>query len=295
MFEWWFGFAYAMDLGSIAWFMTELAITSIRAGKRAAFRRFFVDVWAYRDLLGAFLMRDVKVRYKQTILGVLWVLIQPLATAGAFALIFGGIAKMPVGGMPYPLFYLVALVPWSHFATSLTSAASSMESSAGLISKVYFPRVVVPLASLSATLPDFLIGSVMVHVLALHYGLWSIWLLLLTPLLYLTSMATAAGAGLLLAALNAQYRDVRYMVPFLVQLGMLASPLIYPITEIPERFQMLLYANPLAGVLTCYRWAVGGAAPDTGLLIGNVLFASLYLAIGCVFFRWKEGRLVDVL
>jgi lipopolysaccharide transport system permease protein len=275
--------------------MQELSITTIRAGKKDAILRFFSDIWTFRELFAAFLTRDIKVRYKQTILGVLWVIIQPLVTAGAFALIFGGVAKMPVGEMPYTLFYIAALVPWNNFAASLTAAASSMEASAGLISKVYFPRVVVPLASVVATLPDFLIGFTMVNALALYFGAWSPWLLVMMPLMHAMTMATAGGIGLFLAALNAQYRDVRYVVPFAVQLGMLASPVIYPISQIPDIIQKVLYLNPLAGVISVYRWAAGGDLPDWNLVAANAGFALIYLAIGCFFFRWKEGRLVDVL
>lgn len=275
--------------------MSDLAITSIRAGKKDAFIRFFLDIWAYRDLFAAFLTRDIKIRYKQTVLGIIWVVAQPLVTAGAFALIFGGIANMPIGELPYTLFYIVALVPWTNFSSGLTGAASSMEASAGLISKVYFPRVVVPLASIIATLPDFLIGFAMINGLALYFGNWSPWLLICMPLLQLMTMATSAGLGLFLAALNAQYRDVRYIVPFAVQLGMLATPIIYPMSKIPDWLQHILYLNPMAGVISVYRWAVGGALPDWNLVLGNALFAGLYLALGCVFFRWREGRLVDVL
>jgi len=275
--------------------MSELPITTIAAGKKDAVIRFFLDIWAYRELFTAFLVRDIKIRYKQTVLGIIWVLAQPLVTAGAFALIFGGIAKMPVGAQPYTLFYIAALVPWTNFSSSLTSAASSMETSAGLISKVYFPRVVVPLASIVATLPDFLIGFALVNAVAIYFGVWTPWLVLLMPFMQLMTMATAGGIGLLLAALNAQYRDVRYVVPFAIQIGMLASPIVYPITKIPEILQKFLYLNPLAGVISTYRWAAGGETPDWNLVIANGCFAFLYLVIGCMFFRWKEGRLVDVL
>jgi len=275
--------------------MSDLPITTIKAGKKDAIIRFVLDVFAYRELFTAFLVRDIKIRYKQTILGIIWVIVQPLVTAGAFALIFGGIAKMPVGEMPYTLFYITALVPWTNFSASLTSAASSMEASAGLISKVYFPRVVVPLASIVATLPDFLIGFTLVNAVALYFGTWSIWLVLLMPFVHLATMATAGGIGLFLAALNAQYRDVRYVVPFAVQLGLLASPIIYPIDKIPDIAQKILYANPVAGIISVYRWAAGGPLPDGNLIIANAIFALIYLVIGCAFFRMKEGRLVDVL
>jgi len=275
--------------------MNDLPITTIKAERQLAFTRFILDIFAYRELFTAFLVRDVKIRYKQTMLGIIWVVIQPLVTAGAFALIFGGVAKMPVGELPYTLFYISALVPWNNFAASLTSAASSMESSAGLISKVYFPRAVVPLASIVATLPDFLIGFTMVNVIAIYFGTWSFWLIALMPLMHLMTMATAGGIGLFLAALNAQYRDVRYVVPFAVQLGMLATPVVYPIHQIPDIVQKILYLNPMAGVISVYRWGAGGEIPDWNLIIGNGLFALFYLGLGCVFFRRKEGLLVDVL
>ncbi|MEO0795892.1 MAG: ABC transporter permease [Verrucomicrobiota bacterium] len=272
----------------------SLPITEIQAGRKARIQQFFWDLWMYRDLFMAFLTRDIKVRYKQTILGITWVVIQPLATAGAFSMIFGGIAQMPVGSMPYPVFYLAALVVWSNFANSLSGSAASMESSAGLISKVYFPRVVVPGAMIVSTLPDFLIGFVLLNVVAAIYGLWTPMLLLCLPLL-LVSLAAACGIGLTLAALNAQYRDVRYIVPFLIQMGMLVTPVIYPLDKVPHWGQLILYGNPVAGVITCFRWALGGPAPPPDLITANVCAAIVYLLIGLLFFRWREGKLVDVL
>lgn len=268
--------------------------TVIRADQGIRLGAFFWDLWMYRDLFAAFLTRDIKVRYKQTVLGICWVVIQPLATAGAFSLIFGGIAQMPVGGMPYPLFYLSALIVWSNFATALTGAASSMESSAGLISKVYFPRIVVPGAMVVSTLPDLFIGYLLLNVVALWYGAWSPTILLVIPVL-LVSLATAGGIGLALAALNAQYRDVRYVVPFLVQMGMLATPVIYPLAKLPDWAQSLLYLNPVAGVIAVSRWSVGGPVPPLELLGANLACAFVYLIVGGIFFRWREGKLVDVL
>lgn len=254
-----------------------------------------VDFWLYRDLLFSLIERDLKLRYKQTAMGVVWVILQPLVTAGAFALIFGKVAKMPVGDLPYGLFYLSALVPWVCFAQALSASAASIESHSGMISKVYFPRMIVPCAAVLGTVPDFLIGFAFLNLAAALMGHWSPWLLGLMPLLLMIQLAAATGLGLFLAALNAQYRDVKYAVPFFVQVGLLATPIIYPLNALPEWAIRVEALNPMAGVVSLYRWAVGGQPPDPSILIGNVLAAVILLVLGCLFFQARERRLADVL
>jgi lipopolysaccharide transport system permease protein len=272
-----------------------LSVTTISSDQTIRFRQLLVDLWLYRDLFLAFLERDIKVRYKQTALGIIWVVIQPLITAGVFSLIFGRIMKMDIGSMPYALFYISALVPWVCFTQGLSGAAISLESNAGLVSKVYFPRLVVPGAGVVATLPDYFIGFLLINILALALGHWSFMLLLIMPLLLVLQLAAAAGIGIFFTALNAQYRDVKHLIPFMIQLGLLATPVIYPLERLPLEGQMLEMLNPMAGVVTTYRWALGGPDVPAWLLLGNGIFALVYLWGGISFFRWREAKLVDIL
>ena len=270
-------------------------ITTITAKRTTAWKQLIVDLWHYRDLLFTLVERDIKLRYKQTAMGVVWVILQPLVTAGAFALIFGKIAKMPVGDMPYSLFYLSALVPWVCFAQALSASAASIEGHAGMISKVYFPRMIVPCAGVLGAVPDFLIGFAFLNLVAAAMGYWSMWLLVLMPPLLLLQLTAATGLGLFLAALNAQYRDVKYAIPFIIQVGLLATPIIYPLTALPQWAIRLEALNPMAGVVSLYRWAVGGQAPEPSLWMGNALAAAILLVLGSVFFQARERQLADVL
>jgi lipopolysaccharide transport system permease protein len=270
-------------------------ITTISAESTTRWRQLMIDLWLYRDLLISLVERDIKLRYRQTAMGVIWVILQPLVTAGAFALIFGKIAKMPVGNLPYSLFYLSALVPWICFSQALSAAAMSIEGQAGMISKVYFPRMIVPCAAVLGTVPDFVIGFTFLNLVAALLGHWSFWLVGLMPVLLLMQLAAAIGAGLFLAALNAQYRDVKYAIPFLVQIGLLATPVIYPLHTLPEWAIRLEALNPMAGVVTVYRWTIGGETPDVSLLIANAFAAVILLGLGSVFFQSRERRLADVL
>lgn len=278
--------------------MSPALITVISNRGVTRLRQFFVDLWLYRDLFVSLLERDIKVRYKQTALGVLWVLIQPVLAAGAFTLIFGSLIK--VGGIkiPYPLFYVAAMVPWVCFTSALNGAASSIEANAGLISKVYFPRVVVPLAAIIGTLPDFVIGFTLVNITAAIMGHWH-WTLLAVALpLLAVQLAAAAGIGIFFTALNAQYRDVKYVVPFIVQFGLYLTPIIFPLNALSRWGQWAVVAqwfNPMAGVIATYRWTLGEDAPDLILLAANATCAFLYFAVGLLFFRWREAKLVDVL
>lgn len=270
-------------------------ITTISARADGRLRQFFLDLYQYRDLFVSLLERDVKVRYKQTALGVIWVLIQPLVAAGAYTVIFGKVAQMPTDGLPGLLFFMLGQVPWIAFSSALTGAAASMEANAGLISKVYFPRLIVPLATIVGTLPDFLIGFALINVTALLHGVWNPLLLLVMLPLLLLQQAAAAGLGLFLTALNAQYRDVKYTVPFLINLGLLATPVFYPLDRLPAWAVALQGFNPVAGAISTFRWTLGGPAPSPGLLLANAAAALFYLSLGVLFFRARERRLVDVL
>ena len=269
--------------------------TVISAERHERFRQFLKDLWDYRELFVTFLERDLKVRYKQTALGVLWVVLQPLAATGAYVLIFGKIAKMPTDGLPYVLFYFAANVPWTAFSRELTGSAMSVEGNAHLISKVYFPRVVVPLAVVCASLVDFLVGWAVLNVIAIWLGYWHWQLVALTPLLLLIQWATGLGLGLALAALNAQYRDVKQVIGFLVQLFMLATPVIYPLSRLPDWARQWIFINPMAAVVTTYRTCLTAGPFDWTLLTASALTAALYLFGGLWFFRARETRLADIL
>ncbi|MCX7826257.1 MAG: ABC transporter permease [Verrucomicrobiae bacterium] len=271
------------------------AATIISADQRERLRQFLRDLWDYRELFWTFVERDIKVRYKQTALGVIWVILQPLLMSGAFALIFGKIARMPTDGLPILLFYLAATVPWNTFATTVSQSAMSMEANAGLITKIYFPRVVIPGAIVFGSLLDFTIGWALLNGLALWMGHWRWQMVALTPLLLLIQSCAALGVGLALGALNAQYRDVKHAVPFLMQVLMLATPVIYPASRLPEVVQRVLFLNPMAGVVTAYRSLLETGAMDTALVLNSLAIGILLLAAGLWFFRSREARMADIL
>jgi len=269
--------------------------TIISAERHERIRQFLRDLWDYRELFWTFVERDVKVRYKQTALGVVWVVLQPLFMMGAFSIIFGKIAKMPTDGLPLPLFYLAALVPWNTFATALSQSALSMESNAQLISKVYFPRIVVPGGIICGSFVDFSIGWTLLNGVAIWLGHWHWQLVALTPLLLLIQAGTAMGVSLVLAMLNAQYRDVKHAVGFVVQVFMLATPVIYPLSKLPAWVQPWIFLNPMAVVVTTYR-SLLQPVPLPWALIGLALLTALaYLAGGIWFFRRREAYLADIL
>jgi lipopolysaccharide transport system permease protein len=279
---------------------STLPVTTISAHSRVRFLQYLRDLWNYRDLFLALVERDVKVRYKQTALGVAWVVIQPLFVAGAFSIIFGRVVQMPSSGLPYSIFYLAALIPWTCFSNGLSQAAGSMEGGAGLISKVYFPRIIIPAAMVLGTVVDFSIGWIMFNGLAIYRGFWSWWFIPFTPLLLALQLGAAMGIGLVLAALNAQYRDVRYVTPFLIQVGMLTTPIIYPLERLlATRYTHLLHfavhLNPMAGVIETYRALCAGNYVPWFLLTFNFATAAAFLAFGIWFFRRREQRIVDLL
>ena len=275
--------------------MTSDGITVISAERHERLRQLLKDLWDYRELFWTFVERDIKVRYKQTALGVIWVVLQPLLITGAFSLIFGKVAQMPSDGLPYALFYLGALVPWTTFATALSQSAQSLEANAQLVSKVYFPRLVVPGAIVAGSFLDFCIGWVVLNVVSVVYGRWSLSLIALSPLLVIIQAATVTGIGLVLAALNAQYRDVKHTISFLIQIMMLATPVIYPVSRLPEWAQRVMFVNPMACVVHSYRVALKGDAFDWPLIGLSAIMAGLYLVVGVWFFRKCEARLADVL
>jgi len=274
--------------------MASTTTIVISAQRQERLRQFLQDLWDYRELFWTFVLRDVKVRYKQTALGVVWVVLQPLFMTGAYSLIFGKIARMPTGGLPYALFYLGALVPWSTFAAALSQSAQSLETNAQLISKVYFPRLVVPGAIVCGSFLDFLIGWCVLVVVAVSMGYWHWQLAAITPLLMLIQAGTVLGVGLVLAALNAQYRDVKHTINFFVQIFMLATPVIYPLSRVPAWARPYMFLNPMTAVVTGYRDTLQGVALDWNLVGLSLAMAGFYCAAGMWFFRRRELTLADI-
>jgi lipopolysaccharide transport system permease protein len=252
------------------------------------------EVWDYRELLYFFIWRDVKVRYRQTVIGVAWVVLQPLIAMGAFTLFFGRLAKLPSQGLPYPVFYFAALVPWAYFSQALINSTNIVVENQHLITKVYFPRLVLPLAAVSAGLVDFAVAFIVMLVLTLSYGFRPTRAALLLPVFILLALLTALGVGLWTSALNALYRDVRSIIPFAVQFWMLASPVAYPSSLVPARWRWLYNLNPMAGVIDGFRWALTGHGQPPGLpMLASVTMVVVVVAGGLFFFQRMEGTIAD--
>jgi len=253
------------------------------------------DLWQYRELLVFLAWRDIKVRYKQTALGAAWAVIQPLFTMLAFTLFFGRLAKVPSDGIPYPLFSYTALLPWQLFASALTESSNSVVANERLITKVYFPRLVVPLASILAGLVDFVIAFTLVIGMMVWYGVRPTWAVLTLPFFVILAMATAFGVGLWLSALNVQYRDVRYTLNFIVQFWLFASPVAYSSTLVPARWRPFYGLNPMAGVIEGFRWALLGKAQAPGAMLWvSVVVVALVLVGGLYYYRRMEKTFADV-
>ena len=253
------------------------------------------ELWAYRELLWVLTMRDIKVRYKQTVLGAAWAVIRPFLTMVIFSVVFGQLAKMPSDGYPYPVFVYAALLPWTFFAGAISTSGQSLIGSSNLVSKVYFPRLIIPLSSVGAGLIDLLISTGILLLLMLWYGVGWTWHLLAVPLLLLAVVFAALGVGTLLSALTVSYRDFTHLTPFLVQIWMYVTPVIFPVTLVPERWQWLLYLNPMTGLVEGFRSAFLGKPFDpAGLGISCAITIAL-LIIGVLYFEKVERRFADVI
>ncbi len=253
------------------------------------------ELWAYHELLYFFVWRDLKVRYKQTAIGAAWAVLQPFLTMVVFSLFFGALAHVPSNGLPYPVFYYSALLPWMYFAGALHNATNTMVDHQRVITKVYFPRLILPLAAVVSGLVDFAIGFVVFLGMMLYYGIAPSTAILLLPIFLLLAVLTALGVGLWLSALNAIYRDVRYVLPFLVQFWMFASPVAYPSSLIPERWRWLYGLNPMAGVIEGFRWALTGRGQPTSLLLAaSAIGVLLLVAGGVAYFQKMEATIADV-
>ena len=254
------------------------------------------ELWAYRELLYFLTWRDIKVRYKQTLLGAAWAIIQPVTSMIVFSLFFGNLAKIPSDGIPYPIFSYTALLPWTYFAGGLAKSSNSLVGSANLIRKVYFPRLVVPVAGVLGGLPDFGLAFLVLIGMMIYYGLFpTVISLLVLPLLLVLALVTALGVGLWLSALNAQYRDIGYIVPFLTQLWMFATPVVYPASLLDQPWRTIYGLNPMVGVVEGFRWALlsKGDAPGPMVLV-SAGTALVLLGTGTFYFRRMEKTFADV-
>lgn len=252
------------------------------------------ELWKSRELLVFLTWRDISVRYKQTVLGVAWAVLQPVLNMIVFTIFFGRLANIPSDGFPYPIFAYCGLLPWQLFSTSVTQAGNSLVGNQSLITKVYFPRLIFPLSAVLAALVDFAIAAMLMVGLLVWYRITPGPQLLLLPVFVLLSAVTAFGAGLWLSALNVQFRDVRYTIPFLLQLVLLATPIAYPASLVPAKFAPVLGLNPLAGVVSGFRWSVlGGEPPAARLVAVSVVTASLLLLSGIAWFRRMERTFAD--
>jgi len=253
------------------------------------------EVWDYRELLYFLTKRDIKVRYKQTILGGLWAVIQPAFTMIVFTLFFGRLAKVPSDGLPYPIFVYAGLLPWTYFANAVSASGNSLVGNANLITKVYFPRLMVPASAALAGLLDFFIALFVLGALMIYYQFVPGMGLLLFPFLVALTFLCAVGVGLWLSALNVQYRDIRYAIPFLIQIWMFLSPVIYPVSLVSEKYQWLLALNPMGGLIHAYRASLLGHQPVDWPLLGlsALIIVALFLG-GLYYFRRMEKVFADI-
>jgi lipopolysaccharide transport system permease protein len=253
------------------------------------------ELWDYRELLYFLTWRDVKVRYKQTALGAAWAIIQPLFMMLVFSLFFGRLAKIPSDGIPYPIFTFCALLPWQLFAHALTESSNSLVANERLITKVYFPRLVVPIAAVLGGLVDFAVAFAILLVMMLYYGIVPTWAIVTLPGFILLAVMTALGVGLWLSALNVKYRDVRYTINFLIQFWLFATPVAYPSSLVPEKWRALYGLNPMAGVVEGFRWALLGKQQAPGAMLWvSVAVVILILIGGLYYFRRMEQEFADV-
>ncbi|HPJ67535.1 MAG TPA: ABC transporter permease [Desulfobacteraceae bacterium] len=250
----------------------------------------------YRDLFYFLVIRDIRVKYKQTVLGGLWAIIQPFFAMVVFTLFFGKLAKIPSDGIPYPIFNYTAMVAWTYFSTSITGSANSLVSNTNLISKVYFPRIVVPLSPVLAGLLDFFIAFIVLIGMMFYFHVYPNTMIVFLPILVLMMVLTSSGIGMVLAALNAKYRDIKFTIPFLIQLWMFASPIVYPVSMIPEKYRLLYALNPMTGIIEGFRAILLGtvAFPGKMILISAILSIVIFL-FGLFYFKQMERYFADII
>ena len=255
------------------------------------------ELWVYRELAATFAWRDLKVRYKQSLIGVAWAIIQPVMTMVVFTFIFGTFAHVPSQGLPYPVFSYSGILPWTYFAAALGAASSSLAMNSSLVTKIYFPRVLLPLAAITVPAVDFVLASSVLFGLMTYYGLSVGPHVLLAPVFMLLAAATAFGVGMFFAVVNVRYRDVPYAIPFIIQIWLFLSPVIYPAGALHQSWEKLILSlNPMTGVITGFRWALLGTTPPSLRLIAlSVVSAIAFLVIGLAVFRRSEPRFADTI
>ena len=258
---------------------------------------YWMDLWRYRELFYFLAWRDILVRYKQTIIGIAWALIRPFLTMVVFTIIFGKLAQLPSEGVPYPIMVFAAMLPWQFFANSVTEASNSLIGNVNLISKVYFPRLIIPTSSVITSLVDFLISATILAVLMMWYQLVPSWRIIMLPFFIAAAFAAAMGTGLWLSALNVKYRDFRYIVPFIVQFGLYISPVGFSSTIVPDRWRLLYSLNPMVGVIDGFRWALlgGNARIFWPGFIVSLSIVAIVFAYGIWYFRKTEKTFADVI
>lgn len=253
------------------------------------------DLWRYRELFYFLAWRDIKVRYKQTVFGVVWAVIQPLISMLVFTLLFGKFAQLPHDGVPYPIFYFSALLPWTYFAATLTLSGNSLVNDTNLITKVYFPRLILPASAAIGGLVDFGIGFVLLIGIITYYGAFPDWQILFWPVLVFLLLTLSLGVGMILAAVNVKYRDVKYVLPFAVQLLLFATPVIYPTSIIPEQYRFLAALNPLSGIIEAFRATLSPVMVIDWQLLGTSAVVTVCIfTLGTIYFRNTERSFADV-
>jgi lipopolysaccharide transport system permease protein len=261
-------------------------------------RRYWTDIWAYRELLGILAWRDVAVRYKQTVIGIAWAVIRPLMTMGVFSIVFGKVANLPTeGATPYPLMVFAGMLPWFLFSTILSDASSSLVANANLISKVYFPRIIIPLSAATVALVDFLVNLLIFIAMMCWYGLLPTWRVVFLPGLILLAILASLGPSLCITAMNVKFRDFRYIIPFIVQFGLYVSPVGFSSSIIPEQWRLVYSLNPMVGVIDGFRWCLLGT--DVALFVPGFLLSvagsAALLYLGVRYFRKTERAFADLI
>lgn len=279
--------------------MQSSAVTRPRVAVEADKRLYnfsLSEIWKYRELIYFFTWRDVKIRYKQTAIGAAWAIVQPLIAMIIFTVIFGYFARIPSDNLPYPVFAYTALLPWTYFAQALAKSSMSLINDANLITKVYFPRLVMPLSASAAPLVDFMLSFVVLVGLMSWYGIMPTWRVLTLPLFLALAWLTALSVALWFAPINVRFRDINYTLPFLTQIWMYASPVVYPVSMVPERFQLLYSLNPMAGVIEGFRWALlGKESPNITVIMVSTLVVLTMSISGVIFFSKMERTFADVI
>lgn len=255
------------------------------------------DLWAYRELIYFLTWRDIKVRYKQSVLGILWAILKPFMAMVVFTIFFGNFAKIPSDGIPYPIFSYTATLPWELFATALSVASRSMVANSNMVSKIYFPRMIVPLASVMSSVVDFFIGFIILIGMMIYYGFTPTLATLWLPLLILLALITALGVGFWTSALMVRYRDMGYIMPFISNLWMYLTPVVYSSTMIPEKWRLIYFLNPMTGVVEGFRYALLGSARSgsVGMILLSAVIAIIILITGMFYFRRMEKQFADMI